>query len=95
MKRRTFYGAPLIGWKASRDASEYELEWSKKASPWKKRGGLYTFSTATTLPLKPGTWYYRVRGIDMSLPSGASTQAWSDPTRIVIAKPKFKVVGTK
>jgi hypothetical protein len=92
-KRRTFYGAPLIGWTASRDANEYEVEWSRTAYPWRRTGNLYTFSTATTLPLKPGVWYYRVRGIDMSLPTGASTQAWSQPARIVIAKPKFKVIG--
>jgi hypothetical protein len=92
-KRRTFYGAPLIGWTASRNANEYEVEWSRRAYPWRQTGQLYTFSTATTLPLKPGVWYYRVRGIDMSLPTAASTQAWSQPTRIVIAKPKFKVIA--
>ena len=34
-----------------------------------------------------------MRGIDLSQPTGASTMAWSPTVGIVIAKPKFKVVG--
>jgi hypothetical protein len=69
------------------------VQWSKTTYPWQPAGNLYTFSTSTTLSLKPGAWYYRVRGINLSLPTGASTMAWSANARLVIAKPKFKVVG--
>jgi hypothetical protein len=44
------------------------------------------------LPLKPGTWYYRVRGFNYALPTGAQQMSWSDPARIVVAKPKFRVI---
>ena len=49
--------------------------------------------TSAVLPLKPGTWYYRVRGFNYSLPTGAQQMSWSDPAKIVVAKPKFRVVG--
>ena len=45
------------------------------------------------LPLKPGTWYYRVRGFNYAFPTGAQQMSWSDPARIVVAKPKFRVVS--
>jgi hypothetical protein len=44
-------------------------------------------------PLAPGTWYYRVRGIDFALPGNARAMSWSDPVTIHIAKPVFKVSG--
>ena len=57
------------------------------------------------LPVVPGTWYYRVRGYDYSLPTGLQQMTWSDPVKIVVstptfrvakpAKKKFKIVGTK
>jgi len=88
-----FFGAPLVAWKPALGATAYEVQWSRTGYPWNPRGNLYTFSTSTTLPLSTGTWHYRVRGIDLSQPTGASTMAWSPTVGIVIAKPKFKVVG--
>jgi hypothetical protein len=52
-----------------------------------------TLGTAAILPLAPGTWYYRVRGFDYSLPTNAQQMSWSDAARIVVAKPTFQVVG--
>jgi hypothetical protein len=49
--------------------------------------------TSTVLPLGPGTWYYRVRGFNYTLPTGAQQMSWSDPARIVVAKPRFQLVG--
>jgi hypothetical protein len=46
------------------------------------------------LPVGPGTWWYRVRGFDYSLPTGAQQMSWSDPAKLVVAAPKFKLVGT-
>ena len=54
-----------------------------------------TLGTSTVLPLGPGTWYYRVRGFNYTLPTGAQQMSWSDPAKIVVAKPKFKIVGGK
>jgi hypothetical protein len=64
---------------------------SKAAYPWRTYGNAYTFATSITLPLKPGKWFYRVRGINLTLPSGASTMAWSPKVGIVVAKPKFRI----
>jgi hypothetical protein len=94
-KQRTFYGRPLIAWVALRQADAYEVEWSRSTYPGTPARNLYTFSSATTLPLTPGKWYYRVRGINMSLPTGASAMGWSQWVRIAIAKPKFQLVPGK
>jgi hypothetical protein len=54
-----------------------------------------TASTSVVFPkeLGPGTWWYRVRGFDYSLPTGAQQMSWSDPASLVVATPKFKLVG--
>ena len=57
--------------------------------------GTMTFGTSAVLPLTPGTWYYRVRGFDFSLRTGSQQMTWSDPAKIVVAKPKFKIVPGK
>lgn len=44
-------------------------------------------------PLEPGTWYYRVRGIDFALPGNARAMSWSDPVTIRITKPVFRISG--
>ena len=44
------------------------------------------------LPLKPGTWFYRVRGYDFNLPTDAQEMAWSQPVKLVVAAPKFRIV---
>jgi hypothetical protein len=93
-KRRTpsVYGAPLVAWKPALGADRYEVQWSKKPYPWTKVGGLETPSTATTLPLKAGRWYYRVRGISLALPAGGRQMSWSDPVALRVAKPTFRIV---
>jgi len=87
-----FFGAPLVAWTPALGASAYEVQWSKKRYPWRPIGNKYTFSTSALLPLTPGTWHYRVRGIDLSLPTGAQQMAWSNPVALVISKPKFRIV---
>ena len=93
-----FYGPPLIAWSPAIGASVYEVQWSKKRYPFKveadpKSGalGLLTGSTAAVLPLGPGTWHYRVRGISYSLPTGAQQMGWSETVRVVVARPVFRV----
>jgi len=62
--------------------------------PRTKGRGFLTWSTSDVLPLAPGTWWYRVRGIDFNLPSGVQQMSWSDPEKLVVSKPRFKVVTT-
>jgi hypothetical protein len=91
-RKPVVYGAPIVAWAPALGAAFYEVQWSKSSYPWRPVGNTYTFGTSATLPLTAGTWYYRVRGINMSLPSGASQMTWSDPVALVVAKPKFKIV---
>jgi hypothetical protein len=98
---QAFYGYPLVAWTPALGASVYEVQWSKTRYPFKPEPnpqnqnalGTLTLGTSTVLPLKAGTWYYRVRGFNYTLPTGAQQMSWSDPAKIVVAKPKFRVIG--
>jgi len=87
-----FYGPPLVSWDAAPAAVAYDVEWSRTSYPWHRAGRLTTHSTSAVLPLAPGRWWYRVRGIDDALP-GSQAMSWSSPVPIRIAAPKFAVVG--
>jgi hypothetical protein len=87
-----FYGQPLIAWQPTLATDQYEVQWSRTRYPWRTAGSKLTWSTSLSLPLSPGTWYYRIRGID-SLMTGSKTQlSWSNPVRLVVTKPRFRVV---
>jgi hypothetical protein len=86
------YGSPLVAWRPALGADRYEVQWSKRAYPWAKAGSLETPSTSITLPLTPGRWHYRVRGISLALPAGGRQMSWSDPVALRVAKPTFRVV---
>jgi hypothetical protein len=96
-----FYGYPLVAWTPALGSYAYEVQWSKTRYPFKPEPdpqngnalGTMTFATSAVLPLSPGTWYYRVRGFNLSLRTGSQEMSWSDPAKIVVAKPRFKVVG--
>jgi hypothetical protein len=98
-----FYGNPLVAWTPAFGAYAYEVQWSKTRYPFhpqpnpQNQGALGTMTpgTSAVLPLTPGTWYYRIRGFNFSLRTGAQQMSWSDPARIVVAKPKFRVVPGK
>ena len=86
-----FYGQPLVAWTPAANATAYELQWSKKVYPFRPVGTHFTLATSLVLNLKPGTWYYRVRGFDYNLPTGAQQMAWSNSTKIVVAAPQFRI----
>lgn len=94
-----FYGEPLVSWTTAPGADAYEVQWSKSRYPFTPEPyasgatGYMTTSTALVLPVGPGIWWYRVRGFDYSLPTGAQQMSWSDPARLVVAKPSFKIIG--
>jgi hypothetical protein len=97
-----FYRAPLVSWTQALGASVYQVQWSKTESPFNpepdpatKAQGILTGSTSYVLPLTPGTWYYRVRGYDYSLPTGAQQMGWSDVAQIVVTPPTFTVVSAE
>jgi hypothetical protein len=88
-----FYGQPLVAWQPLAGADQYEVQWSTKGYPWKAAGKQLTFGTSLTLPLSPGTWFYRVRGLDLLMIGSKPQMSWSDPVRLVVTKPRFRVVG--
>ena len=95
-----FYGQPLVSWTPALGAEVYEVQWSKTQYPFTPQPtstgtlGIMTSATSVVLPVTPGTWWYRVRGFDYSLPTGAQQMSWSDPAKLVVAAPKFKLVVT-
>ena len=95
----SFYGQPLVSWTPALGAEVYEVQWSKTSYPFNPElastgtPGMLTSSTSVVLPVGPGTWYYRVRGFDYSLPTGAQQMSWSDPVKLVVAAPKFSIIG--
>jgi hypothetical protein len=77
------------------------VQWSKKRHPFVPEAdpasgalGMMTLNTSAVLPLQPGTWYYRVRGYDYSLPENAQAMSWSEPQKVVVSRPIFTVVRT-
>jgi hypothetical protein len=90
----SFYGAALVAWLPALGASSYEVQWSKTKYPWTPASTtpLVTAGTSALLEgLSPGTWYYRVRGIDPYIPGPVKQMTWSTPVRIKLARPKFTI----
>jgi hypothetical protein len=87
-----FYGPPLVAWQPAVGADQYEVQWGHTRYPWKTVDNQLTFATSLNLPLKAGTWYYRVRGLDSSALSARPQMSWSDPVKLVVTKPRFRVV---
>jgi hypothetical protein len=89
----SFYRAALVAWAPALGATGYEVQWSKTKYPWKAAAApLYTAATSVLLEgLTPGTWYYRVRGIDPYVPGPVKQMTWSSPVRITLVKPRFTV----
>lgn len=87
------HGQPHVSWTPALGANAYEVQWSKTQYPFKpETSGYTTANTPLVLPVPTGTWYYRVRGFNWNMPSGSQQMSWSDPAKLVVAKPKFKIV---
>ena len=101
LRTSAFYGWPLVSWTPALGAAEYEVQWSKTQYPFTPEvgpggsKGVMAVTTSYVLPVGPGTWWYRIRGYDLSLPTGVQQMSWSDPVKIVVAKPKFKIAAPK
>ena len=92
VSRPSFYGSPLVAWEPALGADQYEVQWSKAKYPWRTEGEKLTYATSALLPVTPGSWWYRIRGINFSLPGTARAMTWSDPVGLRVAKPTFAVV---
>jgi hypothetical protein len=88
----SFYGAALIAWQPALGAAGYEVQWTKTRYPWKTASTTPVYTAATSMLLEgltPGTWYYRVRGIDPYVVGPLKQMTWSQPVGIKLAKPRF------
>ena len=88
----SFFGRVIVAWKPAPGATRYQVQWSKKANPFKAAGTLTTRATADILSLAPGVWYYRVRGVDGTLPTSQRGMTWSDPQYLKIVPRTFSVI---
>jgi hypothetical protein len=91
--RSSFYGSPLVTWTAAPAASGYNVQWSRSLYPWHPAGQIQTHATSALLPVTTGTWWYRVSGINPSLPGTNTNMTWSQKVRIRIAAPTYRVIG--
>ena len=92
----SFFKAALIAWAPALGATGYEVQWSKTKYPWKSASTTPYFTAATSVlleGLEPGTWFYRVRGIDPYVPGPVKQMTWSTPVQIKLVKPTFSVQG--
>ena len=88
----SFFGRVVVAWKPAPGAVRYQVQWSKKANPFKAAGTLTTRATADILNLEAGVWYYRVRGVDGTLPTSQRGMTWSDPQYLKIVPRTFSVI---
>lgn len=87
----SFYGTPIVAWQPALGATSYEVQWSKREYPWKAVGSVKTPSTSVVLPLTPGAWFYRVRGLNYGLPKRPQ-MSWSEPLGVKVSTPSFSVL---
>jgi hypothetical protein len=87
------WGTPLITWQPVLGAGGYEVQLSHSNNPFQSVGNsILTPVTSVVLSPEPGTWYYRVRGLNLQMPSGARGMSWSNVRMVRIGKPSFRVV---
>ena len=87
-ERRSSPGSPHSVRTATRSSGR------RSRIPWKSAGSLTTQSTSALLPLKAGSWFYRVRGFNALLPGSAKAMSWSTAQQLTLARPVFRVVRT-
>jgi hypothetical protein len=88
--RPTVYSTPLVAWQPVIGATSYEIQWSRTTYPWRASGSRKTHTTSTLLNLKPGLWYYRVRGLNAAQ-VGTPDMTWSAPAAVRVVRPVFSV----
>jgi hypothetical protein len=91
-RRPVVYSTPLVAWRPVIGATAYQVQWSRSKYPWRAAGSVKTYATSALLDLAPGTWHYRVRGLNQTQLRRAE-MAWSAPVRVKIARPTFAVVS--
>jgi len=91
-RRPVVYSSPLVAWRPVVGATAYEIQWSRTTYPWRARGRLVTVSTSALLAVRPGFWYYRVRGLNATQ-VGTPAMTWSAPASVRVVRPTFQIAG--
>jgi hypothetical protein len=86
------YSTPLVAWRPVVGATAYEIQWSRSRYPWRARGSAVTYSTSSVLNLRPGKWYYRIRGLNAAQ-VGTPAMTWSAPVAVRVVRPTFQIAG--
>ena len=89
------HDSPLVAWEPAVGATTYEIQLSRRSYPWKVTWDKTTPATSIVLPLgvkDVGSWWYRIRGINPALPTGAQAMSWSAPVRLTITGDRFRIV---
>ena len=85
------YGSPLVTWSPALGANEYEIEWSRTRYPFAKAGSTTTPASSASLPVGTGSWYYRVRGLNLNMGSASQNMTWSSIRKLRVARPVFRI----
>ena len=94
-KKAAVYSQPIVAWQPSVGATKYQVEVSRTLYPWHGVRRETTPATSIVLPLATtdaGTWYYRVRSINDSLPTGARATSWSAPLSVRITGNRISIL---
>ena len=75
--RSSFYGAPWSRGRPQRARRPTTSSGAGRSTRGRPPAGMQTPATSAMLPLKAGTWWYRVRGINPYLP-GNQKMSWSN-----------------
>jgi hypothetical protein len=86
------WGTPLVTWTPVLGAGGYELQMSRTHNPFQSAASFITPVTSAVLTPEPGTWYYRVRGLNLNMPTGSQGMSWSIVRRMQIGKPSFRLL---
>lgn len=86
------WGTPLVTWTPVLGAGGYELQLSRTHNPFHSEASITTPVTSAVLAPRPGTWYYRVRGLNLNMSPVAQGMSWSIVRRVKIGKPSFRLL---
>ncbi len=86
------FSTPLVAWQPATGATAYQVQWSRTRYPWRAQGSKTTYSTSSVLDLNPGTWYYRVRGLNQTQLK-KQEMSWSGGIKLTVSKPSFRIAS--
>ncbi len=87
----SFFQRVVVAWKPAVGATKYEVQFSRKKNAWKTLKRKFTPGTQLQVQLSSGKWFYRVRGLDLTLP-GNPGLSWSEPVELKMVAPTFSIV---